>query len=157
MKIAKLISLLLVLSLIFSGQILAQEQEKEEARKMYEEAKKLVYEKEWSLAVEAFKKIAEEFKKSAYMDEPVYWLGEVENEESLKFLARTFDSGGHEAQKALVFIISSHDHPKAYDFLRSVALGDYATKLRKNAVFWLGQKDSREALKFFEEILLKKK
>ena len=74
MKIAKLISLVLILSLIFSGPILAQEQEKEEARKMYEEAKRLVYEKEWSRAVDALRKFAQEFKKSAYLDDSIYWL-----------------------------------------------------------------------------------
>lgn len=87
-----------------------------------------------------------------FQDEPVYWLGEVENEESVKFFERTFDSGGDEAQKALVFIISSHDHPKAYDFLRSVALGDYATKVRKNAIFWLGNYKDEKSLNYLKEI-----
>ena len=87
-----------------------------------------------------------------FQDEPVYWLGEADNEESMKFLEATFDSGGYEARKTLVFIISSHDHPKAYDFLRRIALGDYATKLRKNAIFWLGNYKDEKSLEYLKEI-----
>ncbi|UCC41745.1 MAG: HEAT repeat domain-containing protein [Candidatus Aminicenantes bacterium] len=87
-----------------------------------------------------------------FQDEPVYWLGEVENEESMKLLEQTFDSGGYDVQKTLVFIISSHEHPKTYDFLRRVALGDYATKLRKNAIFWLGNFKDEKSLTYLKEI-----
>jgi hypothetical protein len=87
-----------------------------------------------------------------FQDEPVYWLGEADNEESLQFLEATFDSGEYDVRKTLVFIISSHDHLKTYDFLRRVALGDYATKLRKNAIFWLGNYKDEKSLEYLKEI-----
>jgi hypothetical protein len=62
------------------------------------------------------------------------------------------DGGG----PAGIFVISLHDSPKATPFLKGVALGGYATGVRKNAIFWLGQTGEEEALQFFEEILLKK-
>lgn len=87
-----------------------------------------------------------------FQDEPVYWLGEVDNEESMKYLEGTFDAGGYDVRKTLVFIISSHDDPKAYDFLRRVALEDYETKLRKNAIFWLGNYKDEKSLNYLKEI-----
>ena len=41
--------------------------------------------------------------------------------------------------------------------LIQIAKSNQNPKVRENAIFWLGQKDGEEALKFFEEILLKKK
>ena len=73
MKIAKLISIFLVLSLIFSGYILAQE--KEEDRKMYEKAKKLIYEKDWGSAIATLREFLQTYKKSAYRDDSFYWMG----------------------------------------------------------------------------------
>jgi polyferredoxin len=44
----------------------------------------------------------------------------------------------------------------AWGELIRIAKKDSSQEVRKQAIFWLGQKDSDEALKFFEEILLKK-
>jgi HEAT repeat protein len=40
--------------------------------------------------------------------------------------------------------------------LINIAKTNKSPSVRKQAIFWLGQEDSEEALKFFEEILLKK-
>jgi HEAT repeat protein len=75
---------------------------------------------------------------------PVYWLGPVPVEDSLGVLAKEFARGGREFQESGLFAISAHDSPKAYDFLKSVALGEYRIEVRKNAVFWMGEsKDPR--------------
>jgi hypothetical protein len=88
---------------------------------------------------------------------PVYWLGTVNNEESVNFLEGLFDSGNSEMQKTLVFVISGHDIPRSYDFLRRVALGDYSREIRKNAVFWLGNYKDEKSLAFLKEIFKKEK
>lgn len=42
-------------------------------------------------------------------------------------------------------------------FTLAIAKTDEDVKAQEQAIFWLGQKDDEAALKFFEEILLKKK
>ena len=49
------------------------------------------------------------------------------------------------------------DKTEAVKELVRIAKKDGDQKIRKEAIFWLGQKDNDAALKFFEEILLKKK
>jgi len=60
-------------------------------------------------------------------------------------------------KKSAVFAISQLPAEKGVPMLIDIAKTNKSPSVRKNAIFWLGQKDSREALKFFEEILLKKK
>jgi len=50
-----------------------------------------------------------------FTEEPIYWLGDGENEESIRFLEKEFESGDYGLRKTLVFVISSHDHASAYD------------------------------------------
>ncbi len=90
-------------------------------------------------------------------DYPLYWFGEADNKESFNFLTEEFKKSEDSIQREYVFLISSHVHSEAVEFLRNVALGMYPSKTRKQAIFWLGQKDDKAALAFFEEILLKKK
>jgi len=91
-----------------------------------------------------------------FKDPPLYWLGKVKTDESIRFYEDLFDSVDHKIQKKSILVVSLHDSPISYDFLKHIAVGDYNTKLRKNAIFWLGQVGGEDALKFFEEILLKK-
>ena len=86
---------------------------------------------------------------------PIYWLGEAKNDESFRYLSDRFDSGEDKLRKDLLFIISSHVHPKVYDFLHGVALGDYETKVRENAIFWLGSYKDERSLKDLKEIFNK--
>ncbi|MBL7082021.1 MAG: HEAT repeat domain-containing protein [Candidatus Aminicenantes bacterium] len=87
-----------------------------------------------------------------FQEVPIYWLGEADNNESLRFLEEKFNSGGSDLQKTLVFVFSSHDSPKVCDFLRQVALGDYRKEVRKNAIFWLGGHKNTKSLKYLKEI-----
>jgi hypothetical protein len=80
----------------------------------------------------------------AFKSLPVYWLGSVPVEDSLGLLEKEFERGIAEVQESGLFAVSAHDSPKAYDFLKKVALGSYRNDVRKNAVFWIGaSKDPR--------------
>ncbi len=92
-----------------------------------------------------------------FEEAPVYWLDAVANEESVNFIEGLFNSGNAELQKILVFTISAHDGLKSYDFLKRVALGDYAREVRKNAVFWLGNYKDERSLAYLKEIFKKEK
>lgn len=90
-----------------------------------------------------------------FMDEPIFWLGNVETGESIRFLEKEFESGDYKLRKTLVFVISSHDHARAYDFLHRVALGNYKTKVRENAIFWLGNYRDERSLSDLKTIYKK--
>ncbi len=90
-----------------------------------------------------------------FEDQTVYWLGKAENEESVRFLQNQFEDGGPELQKTLLHIICSHDGLKAHDFLRRIVFGNYARKVRKNAIFWLGNYRDRKSLDYLKDIIQK--
>ncbi len=90
-----------------------------------------------------------------FSDIPIFWLGDPDNEESFRFLSDAFGSGEEKLRRSLLFIISSHVHPGVYDFLHGVALGDYETKVRENAIFWLGSYKDELSLKDLQEIYRK--
>lgn len=92
-----------------------------------------------------------------FQEEPIYWLGNANTEESFGFLEDSFESGNDDLQKTLVFIISLHDSTKTYDFLRRVALGTYSKKIRENAIFWLGNYKDQKSLDYLKEIYKKEK
>lgn len=73
MKTIKSILLILVFTLIFGGFLISQEKAKDQ--ELFEKAKKSIYQKEWMKAVKELDKITEEFKKSKYLAESLYWLG----------------------------------------------------------------------------------
>ena len=81
MKYIKSISVFLALCLIFSFFLFAQEKEQEKkkenekARVLLVNAKKMIYQKDWEKAVEALKSLVENYQKSGYLDDSLYWLG----------------------------------------------------------------------------------
>jgi len=90
-----------------------------------------------------------------FEEQPLYWLGEADNEESFRFLEGAFKDAGHSLQKMLLCVICAHDGPKAHDFLRGVVFGDYAREVRKNAIFWLGNLKDEKSLGYLKEIIKK--
>ena len=88
-----------------------------------------------------------------FNNQPVYWLGKVGTNESMQFLEKKFNSKEHDDSKGLVFIISLHDNPKTYDFLKKVALGNESTSVRKNAVFWLGNYKDEKSFNYLKDIM----
>ncbi len=79
-----------------------------------------------------------------FADIPLYWLGKMNTTESVKFLDALFQQSDSGIQKEMIFLISAHEGTLPYTFLKNTASGDYPIKVRKNAVFWLGNyKDGR--------------
>lgn len=92
-----------------------------------------------------------------FPEEPLYWLGDVDTEESLRFLEGKFEASGFKLQKKLIYVIAEHQSPKTYDFLRGVSLGSYEREVRKNSIFWLGTYKDSESLACLKEIYNKEK
>jgi len=90
-----------------------------------------------------------------FFETPVYWLGEVNTEESFLFLEKNFESQDTHLREDLVFIISSHSSPETYNFLKKAALGTYTNKVRKTAIFWLGNYKDEKSLNCLKEIYAK--
>jgi len=83
---------------------------------------------------------------------PLFWLGNVDSDESVSFLEDMIEDGDHELQKKVVFVCSLHNSPKVYDFLKGVALGNYSNKVRKNAIFWLGSLNDKKSVDYLKDI-----
>jgi hypothetical protein len=94
-----------------------------------------------------------EIRKSA-----VFWLGQKASAESVKALKDIVeakdDSAGLKDQA--VFAISQLPKDKSVPMLIDIAKTNGSPSVRKKAIFWLGQSGDEAALKFFEDILLKK-
>jgi hypothetical protein len=84
---------------------------------------------------------------------PVYWLGSVEAEASVACLEGIFERGGEDVRKSLVFVISQHNTPRAFDFLKKAALGAlYGHEVQKDAIFWVGSTKDPRSLDLLKEI-----
>ncbi len=90
-----------------------------------------------------------------FTDTPIYWFGDVPVEESFQNLEGRFEKSSLDLQKILIFVISTHNTPKSYGFLRRIALGKYDNKLRKNAIFWLGNYQDLQSLEDLKDIYKK--
>jgi hypothetical protein len=110
-------------------------------------------------AVKELIRIAKRDESSEVRKQAIFWLGQKASEESVKALKGVVDDTHEETsvKESAVFAISQLPKEKSVPLLIQVARSNKNPKVRENAIFWLGQKDSEEALKFFEEILLKKK
>lgn len=90
-----------------------------------------------------------------FSDIPIYWLGEPDIDDSFRYLSDAFGTGGEKLRRDLLVIIGSHAHPGVYDFLRDVALGDFETKVRENAIFWMGVSKDERCFKNLKDIFSK--
>ncbi|MFQ5627209.1 MAG: HEAT repeat domain-containing protein [bacterium] len=90
-------------------------------------------------------------------DLPVYWLGNVNIEQSFEFLRTIIDDDGdEEVQEHAVFVLTQHgDKEEVARMLIDIAKNHRSPKVRKKAIFWLSQTDDEQALSFFKEILAK--
>jgi hypothetical protein len=91
----------------------------------------------------------------AIEDFPLYWFGQVDNDESFGFFTAQFEKAEVQIQDEFIFFIGSHVHPEAGNFLRDVALGSYPSKARENAIFWLGSNKYDKSLTYLKEIYKK--
>jgi len=83
---------------------------------------------------------------------PVYWMGEAETSDSLDCLTSVFEGSGERLRDRLVFLIGSHSDPRAGEFLFRTALGESSFKVRKSAVFWIGNLRNQQSLPFLQDI-----
>jgi len=88
-------------------------------------------------------------------DYPLYWFGEANNEESFNFLTGEFEKSENSIQSEFIFLIGSHVHSQAVEFLRKVAMGMYPSKTREQAIFWLGSNKYDKSLNYLKDIFKK--
>jgi HEAT repeat protein len=82
----------------------------------------------------------------------VYWLGRGGNEESLSLLQSLAASNQPEkVAEHAVFAIAVHDDPRVGGLLKGFVRQSSVTKVRSNAVFWLGQVGGETA--FLSELI----
>lgn len=88
----------------------------------------------------------------------VFWLGQKASEKSIEALKDvvTSEKEDTEVKESAVFALSRLPEGKSVPILIDIAKTSPYSGIRKQAIFWLGQKSTPEALKFFEEVLLKK-
>ncbi|MDD8025414.1 MAG: HEAT repeat domain-containing protein [Acidobacteriota bacterium] len=88
----------------------------------------------------------------------VFWLGQKASEESVKALKDIVQAKGGEdtVKEQAVFAISQMPKDKSVPMLIDIAKTNPSPEIRKKAIFWLGQSGDESAIKYFEEILLKK-
>ena len=85
-------------------------------------------------------------------EEPVYWLGEKDSQESVNFLKDMFEEADEDLGKDLVFVLYSHDNESIPEFLKDVSLGSYESEVRESAIFWLGNIKDQRSLNYLKEI-----
>ena len=80
---------------------------------------------------------------------PLFWLGRMQTNESITFLKECFQAARTDKnRKHLVAAVGIHGPNKdGFLFLKKVLAGDYATKVREQCAFWIGQQQSAEAAK----------
>jgi hypothetical protein len=88
----------------------------------------------------------------------VFWLGQKASEESVGALKDIVQAKDGEAsiKEQAVFAISQLPKDKSVPMLIDIAKTNRSADVRKKAIFWLGQSGDDSAVKFFEDILLKK-
>ncbi len=88
-----------------------------------------------------------------FQNEPVYWLGKRENEESFTFVTKKFNGAvAEDVKKALLFAVSLHPGDRTYDFLKQTALSKETREIRKNACFWLGTYKDNKSFTMLQNI-----
>jgi HEAT repeat protein len=110
-------------------------------------------------AVKELVRLAKKEKDPKIRKEAIFWLGQKASEESIKTLRDVVNDTDEDTKVkgSAVFAISQLPSEKSVPMLIDIARKNKNPKVQKQAIFWLGQKDDEAALKFFEEILLKKK
>jgi hypothetical protein len=86
----------------------------------------------------------------------IFWLGQRASAAAVKALGDMIASPEVlEIKKHAVFALSQLDGDKGTPLLLEIARNNPHPRLRKEAIFWLGESGDPRALDFFEEILLK--
>lgn len=102
-------------------------------------------------------KLTHLFRKRKFDGFPVYWFGEIDNNESFDYLTGLINNNSYQKKvvKPAVFVVSLHEHPKVISYLSQTAAENKAFDIRRSAVFWLGQIPEEESfaalVQLFEE------
>ncbi|MFL6214629.1 MAG: HEAT repeat domain-containing protein [Blastocatellia bacterium] len=87
--------------------------------------------------------------------ETVFWLAQTGGEQTVDFLSQLYDSEKTvEVKKKIIFALTqAKNHKAGLHKLMAIAKSDPSPEARKEAVFWIGQSNDPEAVKFLEDIL----
>lgn len=85
----------------------------------------------------------------------VFWLGQAAGQKIAGDLKTLVDDPNVEVKKSAVFALSQMKGDASFNALADIAQNNKDPQVRKNALFWLAQKDDPRALAIFENILLK--
>lgn len=85
----------------------------------------------------------------------LFWVGQAAAEEATAGLAEVAGDAGaeREVREAAVFALSQRPAGEGVPALLRVARTDRDPKVRRSAIFWLGQGGDPRAVAFFEEVL----
>ena len=102
----------------------------------------------WLLDLARDKAISTEARKNA-----LFWAGQ--NGADLRQLVSFYDElrGQEEMQTQLVFVLSQRREGEAIDKLMDIATNDPNREVRKQAIFWLGQKNDPRVRKFLLDLI----
>jgi hypothetical protein len=89
-------------------------------------------------------------------EQSVFWLGQIAGEKVTEGISRLVDDDDVdlEVRETAIFALSQRRESESTRHLIKIARTSPHPQLRKNALFWLAQKDDPEVLDVFEEILL---
>ena len=87
----------------------------------------------------------------------VFWVGQAAADAATKDLKALVGDEALESEvrESAVFALSQRPTDQAVPALMEVARTNRDPKLRRSAIFWLGQTDDPRALAYFEEVLTK--
>jgi len=87
----------------------------------------------------------------------LFWLAQKAGKDAIAVITGAIDRDPDtEVKKKAVFALSQLPKEEGVPMLMDVARHNRNPEVRKQAMFWLGQSHDSRAVKFFEEILLKK-
>ena len=73
MKNKKTLTMLLAVSILFTGLLTAQESKKDQ--ELFKKAKTYIFQKDWDAAIKNLEVLVKDFQQSEYLEESFYWLG----------------------------------------------------------------------------------
>jgi HEAT repeat protein len=91
---------------------------------------------------------------SRIKNEAIFWMGQIKSPKVIKFLEdQAFADNPVETTKALLFALQDYGTPESLDLLIKIAKKHPNMEIKKEAIFWLGQKNDEKALKAIEELI----
>jgi HEAT repeat protein len=100
---------------------------------------------------------ARDDKSTKVRGQALFWLAQKAGKEAIATISGAIDNDPEtEVKKKAVFALSQLPKDEGVPKLMEVARNNRNPEVRKQAMFWLGQSHDPRAVKFFEDILLKK-